>query len=320
VIVATLPRLGFVGVGWIGRNRLDAVARSGLAEIAGVADAAPGAAEEAAASVGASAAAFEELLDGGLDGIVIATPSALHAGQATLALEHGLAVFCQKPLGRDEPETRAVVEAARRADLLLAVDLSYRYTQAAQAVRDAVAGLGRVDSAELVFHNAYGPDKAWFYDRELAGGGCLVDLGTHLVDLALWTLRPARVEVEWARTLGEPVERRATAQLALDATSVRIACSWGLPVGRDAVIEAAFYGEGRGAALRNVDGSFLDLRAERYDGTTTTVLTEPPDDWGGRAAVDWARRLGAGERFDPACEELVRVAGVVDRIYAASRA
>jgi hypothetical protein len=41
----------------------------------------------------------------------------------------------------------------------------------------------------------------------------------------------------------------------------------------------------------------------------------PPDEWGGRAAVDWARRLRAGERFDPEAEQLVEVAAVLDRIY-----
>jgi predicted dehydrogenase len=48
--------------------------------------------------------------------------------------------------------------------------------------------LGRVFAVDLVFHNAYGPDKPWFYDPELAGGGCVMDLGVHLVDLALWSL------------------------------------------------------------------------------------------------------------------------------------
>ena len=48
---------------------------------------------------------------------------------------------------------------------------------------------------------------------------------------------------------------------------MQLACSWRLPAGRDAVIEAAFYGTGGGAALRNVDGSFYDFGAERFEGT-----------------------------------------------------
>jgi hypothetical protein len=44
-------------------------------------------------------------------------------------------------------------------------------------------------------------------------------------------------------------------------------------------------------------------------------LVRPPDDWGGRAAVDWARRLAAGERFDRTATRLVDVASAIDRIY-----
>jgi predicted dehydrogenase len=59
--------------------------------------------------------------------VVIATPSALHAEQSIAALTSGAAVFCQKPLGRTADEVRQVVDAARTADRLLAVDLSYRF-------------------------------------------------------------------------------------------------------------------------------------------------------------------------------------------------
>src|SRR5205823_9344721 len=114
-----------------------------------------------------------------LDGIVIATPSALHASQCLAALERGFAVFCQKPLGRNERETRAVVEAARRADRLLGVDFSYRTLGGAEAIRELIrsGSLGRIYAIDAVFHNAYGPDKAWFRDREQSGGGCVMDLG-----------------------------------------------------------------------------------------------------------------------------------------------
>jgi predicted dehydrogenase len=307
--IAVKPRLGFLGVGWIGRHRLDAVADAGIAEIAAVADPA----------VPDALHSLDELLEHGLDGIVIATPSALHAEQAIAALDAGLPVFCQKPLGRSEDEARAVVDAARRADRLLAVDLCYRHTRAAEGLREAIAEIGEIDAAELAFHNAYGPDRAWFYDRDLAGGGCVIDLGIHLVDLALWILGWPEVGHVTSRLLdrdGHGVEDYAVARLDLaTGTTVSVACSWNLPAGRDCVIEAAFYGRGAAAALRNVDGSFYDLRAERYDGTQTQTLVEPPDAWGGRAICEWVRRLAAGERFDPEVEHVVEVAAVLDRIY-----
>src|SRR4051812_34450542 len=103
------PRLGFAGTGWIGRHRLAAMVQGGAAEAAAVFDPSPGAADEARtlSPEATVCRSFEELLAQPLDGIVIATPSALHAAQAIAALESGRAVFCQKPLARTAAETRA---------------------------------------------------------------------------------------------------------------------------------------------------------------------------------------------------------------------
>jgi predicted dehydrogenase len=323
------PRLGFLGTGWIGRHRMNAIIEADVAEVAAIAEPSP---ESAAESLTLAPAAqhvggLDELLGMGLDGIVIATPSALHAEQSVRALAAGAAVFCQKPLGRNAAEVQAVVDAARAADRLLRVDLSYRFTEGMQRVREVVRSgeLGRIYAVDLVFHNAYGPDKPWFYDPKLSGGGCVMDLGVHLVDLALWCLDfpevaeiGAQLFAAGARLAPNPsqVEDYAVATIELaGGTTIRLACSWRLQAGRDAVIEAAFYGTGGGAALRNIDGSFYDFTAERYRGTGRELLASPPDPWGGRAAADWARRLAAGERFDHGAHELIKVARVLDRIY-----
>jgi predicted dehydrogenase len=308
---------------------MEAALATGAIEAAAIADPSQEglAAATELAPQAALAASLDDLLARGLDGLVIATPSALHADQAIAALNAGLAVFCQKPLGRTAAETQAVVDAARAADRLLAVDLSYRFTAGMQAIRDLVrAGeLGRVFAADLRFHNAYGPDKAWFYDPALSGGGCVMDLGVHLVDLALWTLDfPQVVGVESHLFAGgEPlggrtdrVEDYAVATLELSTGAVvRLACSWRLQAGCDAVISAAFHGQAGGAAMRNVGGSFYDFVAERFRGTAREALADPPDAWGGRAIADWARRLAAGARFDPECAQVVETARALDRIY-----
>ena len=320
-------RVGFLGTGWIGRHRMAAMIETGAVEAVAYADPSDEMAEEAAKlATGAKRVdGIDALLAEGLDGVVIATPSALHAEQSIRALEAGVAVFCQKPLGRTATEVRAVVDAARKADRLLGLDLSYRHTEGMRRIRDLIGAgeLGRIGAVDLVFHNAYGPGKSWFFDPGQSGGGCVIDLGVHLVDLALWALDfPQFADVQ-SRLLakGRPLgpsecEDYAVATLALaDGGVVTLACSWNLPAGRDAIIGASFYGEGQGAALRNVDGSFFDFAAERYRGTATETLTSPPDDWGGRAAADWARRLAAGERFAPEAERFVDVAEVLDRIY-----
>lgn len=322
-------RIGFLGVGWIGRNRMEAILAADAVEVVGITDSCPEMAEAAArlAPDATVAPSLDDLLAMDLDGLVIATPSALHAEQAIAALHRGAAVFCQKPLGRTATEASAVVQAARRADRLLAVDLSYRFTDGMRRIRDLVRSgdLGRVFAADLVFHNAYGPDKPWFYDAAKSGGGCVMDLGVHLVDLAMWVLDfPQIVEVsstliaQGARHSDEVkgVENYATATLDLaDGASIRLACSWRLHAGCDAQISASFYGAEGGADWRNVAGSFYDFSSRRFRGVVSEVLSDPPEVWGGRAAVDWARRLSRGEGFDPAAERLIDVATVLDRIY-----
>ncbi|SEQ65074.1 Predicted dehydrogenase [Faunimonas pinastri] len=323
------PRLGFLGVGWIGRHRMKAIVETGAVDVAAVADPSPEMAAEAVAlEPGAVAVGtLDELLDTGIDGVVIATPSAMHAEQSIRALERGVAVFCQKPLGRTAGEVEAVIAAARKADRLLGVDLSYRFTEGMRRIREIVRGgeLGRIYAVDLVFHNAYGPDKAWFYDPALSGGGCVMDLGVHLVDLALWALDFPEIGDVTGKLFAEgaPLGRRAdkvedyavaTVELA-SGTALQLACSWRLQAGCDAMISASFYGTEGGAALKNVDGSFYDFSAERYRGTARETLSTPPDEWGGRAAADWATRLAAGARFDAEAERLVDVARVLDRIY-----
>ncbi|GEO14777.1 Gfo/Idh/MocA family protein [Microvirga aerophila] len=324
------PRLGFLGVGWIGRHRMQAILATGMVDVVAIAD--PSAEMAAEAGLLAPAAKLmttvDDLLAEGVDGIVIATPSAMHAEQSIKALKQGVAVFCQKPLGRTTAEVQAVVDAAEAADRLLGVDFSYRSAEGMRRIRDIIRSgeLGRIYAADLVFHNAYGPDKAWFYDPALSGGGCVMDLGVHLVDLALWSLDFPGVSSTSSKLFagGEPlrhcagqVEDYAIATVELDTgTAVQLACSWRLQAGCDAVIAATFYGTNGGVALRNVDGSFYDFIAERYRGTSRETLASPPDAWGGRAAAEWAARLARGDRFDPEAKRVIEVARVIDEIYA----
>jgi predicted dehydrogenase len=323
------PRLAFLGVGWIGRLRLQALIESGCADVVAIADPSPEMLTMAHPLVpnAWSSDSLADLLSLEPDGLVIATPSALHAAQCIAALERGVSVFCQKPLGRNAKETTAVVSMARRADRLLDVDFSYRHTRAALALRDLVRSgeLGDIYGARLTFHNAYGPDKPWYLDRTQSGGGCLVDLGIHLVDLALWLL-PGSVQDARGRLFAKgkrlarsspEVEDYATASIDLaSGANVDLVCSWHAHAGRDAVIEVELYGSQGGARLCNEGGSFYDFSAYRMQGTTQQRLVEPPDAWGGRALVKWAQRLAESRAFDSKAEDIVATAQVLDLISA----
>jgi predicted dehydrogenase len=324
-----LARLGFLGVGWIGRSRMEAVSRAGAGRVAAIADTDPEAAQEAARAVGGAElyGDLEALLSVDLDGIVIATPTALHPRQVRRTLEAGLPVFCQKPLGRTAIECAELVALARRANIALGVDMSYRHLAAVQAALGALRSgrIGQPHLAELVFHNSYGPDKGWVRDAELAGGGALIDLGCHLIDLARLFLGDIDVcsvhsdlFAAGVRLKDDPseVEDLALAQVTLsDGRVLRIACSWWLPAGSDAVIEATFVGEAGALTIRNVNGSFYDFEAVLIESRRQQTICVPPDDWGGRALISWASRIASDRSFDSDVEHVVAVAELIDRIY-----
>lgn len=324
------PRVGFLGVGWIGLNRMNAIREQTRIKIEAIADIEPGNLEQAKSSAPDATLCYfiEELLQENLNGVVIATPSALHASQSIYALENGASVFCQKPLGRTAKETREVVETAQKHNRLLGVDFSYRFTEGMQKIYHLIqsGAFGNIYAVNLIFHNAYGPDKKWFYDPELSGGGCVIDLGSHLIDLALWALNFPSIEKVTSslfsqgkilRTPKKETEDYAVAAITTDeGTAINLSCSWNLHAGQDAIIEASFYGSAGGAFFRNVNGSFYHFEAFRsISKTSREQLSNPPDSWGGKAAIDWANRLTRGEGFNKSAFEFIQVAEIIDRIY-----
>lgn len=328
-IINTKPKLAFAGVGWIGRSRLQAAAESGLADIYALTDPSADCLQEAAkiAPESKTMASFEAILaDPVIDGVVIATPSALHMQQSVQAFDSGKAVFCQKPLGRNSEEVRAVVDASARANKLLGADFSYRYTAAFRKIHSIIRSgeLGKIFAVDLKFHNAYGPDKPWFYDLKQSGGGCVLDLGIHLIDLMLYALDFPEVDKVqsslYAKGVSvkgkEEVEDYASVIMELENDiNAQLACSWNLKAGCEAVIEASFYGTNGGVALKNVSGSFYDFTGVRNWGTQTEMLVQPPDNWGGRAMVDWVQKLSVNPDYTSESEHFIKSAEVLDRIY-----
>lgn len=322
------PKLGFMGTGWIGRLRMDALQQFDIADFHVVFDPLPGAAQAAAAIQPDTriAESIDDLLATDIDGVVIASPSALHVGHCMAALERGKAVFCQKPLARTLEETQQVVDAARRADRCLGVDFSYRHLAGMEHLREQITcgSLGNIFSAELIFHNAYGPDKEWFYRMESSGGGCVMDLGIHLVDWLFWLVGGGPISnlrsqlYAAGRPLRPPydqVEDFATVEFLLNGTQVRLCCSWNLHAGQDAVIEANLYGTEGGAAVRNRGGSFFDFDVHIFRATQREHLAGPPDSWTGRALAQWSRQLAHGLHYRPEVEDVLQVAALLDRIY-----
>jgi predicted dehydrogenase len=327
----TRPRLGFIGLGWIGRKRLDALDAESIEVAALVESDATRLSSAAEAFPGAIATQdLEAILDADLDGVVIATPNGLHAQQAIACLERGIPVFCQKPLATNLADVERVVAAARSADRLLGIDFCYRHVGGMHELRRRLqAGeIGDVLAVDLTFHNAYGPDKSWCQVRRLAGGGCLMDLGVHLLDLSLWLQGMPPTERVRSRLFaqgapvqaGDAVEDLAFAEfIQANGAIVRLACSWHAHIGQGAIIQIAIAGTRGGALWSNIDGSFYDFRLDLIHGTNRERLDgrDDSDDWGPRALQAWIEQLRTSNRFDPEADDIIRSAALIEEVYRA---
>jgi predicted dehydrogenase len=132
-----------------------------------------------------------------LDVISIALPTYLHAPVAIAGLERGLHVLTEKPMARSADEAAGMVQAARAAGRVLDVAFNHRRRGDIEALRDLIAG-GRIGSpyhARASWMRRQGIPKlgSWFTNREMAGGGALLDIGVHVLDYALYALGEPKV-------------------------------------------------------------------------------------------------------------------------------
>ena len=250
--------LGFAGLGWLGESLLKDLPRFPSLRVAAVQDVRADLVQRCA-SPWRGTDYSEMLAAPGVDAVVICTPNALHVPQAQLALQAGKHVLVQKPLALSGADAQATVDLAARTDRLLFVDYTYRFLETVGVLRDSLPTTPHHVRAK--FHNIYGPgqEKTWFFDPKLSGGGALVDLGVHLLDLAVWLLEPSAISLEHVDLRGgPPVETSALLRLGLDNVPFDLEVSWNA---RLPATEIAF--EVDDLCWENVDGSFFHFRTRR---------------------------------------------------------
>jgi len=133
---------------------------------------------------------YNDLLKEKLDAVSICTPNVLHAPVAIAAFGHGTHVLCEKPMATTSADAQAMVEAARKNKCLLMVAHQSRFTNESRTLKKFVdAGkLGDIIYAKAGYLRRRGIPGAgsWFTTKSLAGGGALIDIGVHALDLILW--------------------------------------------------------------------------------------------------------------------------------------
>ncbi|HEX6927494.1 MAG TPA: Gfo/Idh/MocA family oxidoreductase [Longimicrobiaceae bacterium] len=181
-----------------------------------------------------------------VDVVVIGIPNHLHEEAVTLAAEAGKAILCTKPLGRNAEEAKRMLDAAERAGVFHGYleDLVYtpKTLKSIAATRaGAVGDVLWVRSRET--HP--GPHSAWFWSPEQAGGGSLIDMGCHCIEIIRSFVgkenRPLEVMC-WTDTLVHPIEAEdhAIALIRFESGAVgQVETSWAFRGGMDLRDEVA---------------------------------------------------------------------------------
>jgi 1,5-anhydro-D-fructose reductase (1,5-anhydro-D-mannitol-forming) len=134
-----------------------------------------------------------------VDAVLIATPNVCHCADTLLAFRCGKPVLCEKPMAMNAAECRRMIDGARTAKLPLGVAQVYRFTNTFMRLRERVAagdiGVPLYARAEFCFPGRVHP-RSWMYDRAIAGGGALADVGVHCIDALRFVLQDEVTAVE----------------------------------------------------------------------------------------------------------------------------
>lgn len=271
-------RLGMIGAGQIALFTSREFRRHADCDVLAVADPNPERAAELAAMVRAenTYTDVDELLArDDLDAVYVAVPNAFHEEVAVKALQAGKHVLLDKPFALNSQAAENIIAAAEAAERTLMLGMNQRFERSVQSAKALIGEgrLGEVYHLKAFWRRRAGIPKmgSWFTNKSVAGGGALLDIGVHVLDVALHLIdnfRPVSVsgatftrfgnrglgEGGWGRSEREfdsfDVDDFATALVRLDdGTVVSLEASWALhqPGGNEHDVIA--YGEDAGLAV-----------------------------------------------------------------------
>ena len=196
-------RIGMLGAGAISAHHIEAINAHPNAEVIAIADKSRPRTKALAARFGIAKryTQMEDLIaNPDVDAVSIALPNALHSPASLAALKTGKHVLLDKPFAMNIKEATKIAETARAARRKFCVGMNQRFTPDAQMIKTLVerGELGEVYRAKAYWVRRSGIPKfgTWFSQKKLAGGGSLLDIGVHMLDLSLYLLgnfRPVSV-------------------------------------------------------------------------------------------------------------------------------
>ncbi|MDO4293587.1 MAG: Gfo/Idh/MocA family oxidoreductase [Eubacteriales bacterium] len=189
-------KVGVVGCGGIANSKhLPSMKRSGKFEIVAFCDIIEERAQKAKKEYGTEDARvytdYNDLIKEDIEAVYVLTPNSAHAPISIAAMEAGKHVMCEKPMAKTYAEAKAMVETAERTGMLLNIGYQNRYRADSLYLKKACEN---GDLGEIYYAKAHAlrrravPTWGVFLDEEKQGGGPLIDIGTHALDLTLWMM------------------------------------------------------------------------------------------------------------------------------------
>jgi predicted dehydrogenase len=159
-----------------------------------------------------------------LDIVSVCLPNSMHAETSIAALEAGAHVLCEKPMAPSVAQAKQMMAVSQRVGKQIMIAYNYRYRADVQWMRRMIKAeqLGQIYHVHAMWRRETGiPGRGWFGRKEMAGGGALIDLGVHVLDLTMWLLNFPVVKTvsgdthmvfgqrglkTWGRRPGQPIE------------------------------------------------------------------------------------------------------------------
>lgn len=274
-----------------------------------------------------------------LDVVSVATPNKFHKPLTLAALKAGCHVLCEKPMAMDAVEAKEMLAAAKKARRKLMINFSYRFTEQSWALKKQVEEglLGDIYFGRTIWHRRRGIPKfgGWFGMKALSGGGPLIDLGVHRLDLALWLMGYPKPEWVLARTydfLGTErarlegktfdVEDLAAGLITFkNGASLEVEASWAANIAERELMETRLLGTKGGLLQRNVGGGYnfdADLFVER-NGAQYDIHLNPPAPTPPSAQAHFIDSIISKTPHTATGEEGLIVMQLLDALYESAR-
>ncbi len=345
--MASELRAAVIGLGWAGQQHLKAYLALPRTTVTAIADPDPVLLGRIQQEYGIEQAFtdYREMLEWGeIDVVSVGTPNFAHAEPTIDALDHGMHVLVEKPLARTYAEGLRMVQAAERNDRVMQVMFNQRFRPDVQVVKRFIddGGLGDVYHAKsrwLRRSGIPGRGRKWFVSKELSGGGPLIDLGVHMLDMALYAMGEPKVEaVSGAsyNTLGQrfvtdmygedavyEVEDFATAFIRVEGgRTLALEASWATYRENGDFINLMLYGDRGGAEMST--RNYQSQGAVRFyvdsGGVPAEVAPEVPASGSGipghqQATAIFIERVLGGEYAQHRGREGLLRTWIIDAIY-----